>query len=92
MTVELIGAKNAYTALASDTKPVRTTAGRIAKGSTLLETDTGREFVYDGYAWTIKAEDANLGKLLRELIGEIRDLKEIATQTRDLQNAVVENW
>jgi hypothetical protein len=48
MTVALVTRVQRFTGLAADTKP---TAG-VPAGSTFLEVDTGRTYVFDGGTWS----------------------------------------
>ena len=49
MAVVLVGIIRQYIGLSTDTKP-----SGIPAGSTFLESDTRRLFVYDGSAWSAK--------------------------------------
>ena len=89
MAVTQLGVRSVYAGLKSDTKPVTSLDGKVGTGATFIETDTGREFFWDGYRWTLHAEDANLGVLLRAVLEEIQELKEVCRTMRDMHAAVV---
>lgn len=71
MSVKLIGNTRHYVGLAGDTKPVTTTTETVPPGSTFQETDTGREFKWDGYRWAIETE-SRVADLLEKVLDEIR--------------------
>ena len=51
MTIQAIGAaNNRFIGLSTDTKPVT-----VSAGATILETNTGFMFIYNGYAWVPKS-------------------------------------
>lgn len=87
MAVQLLGARNVYTGLSTDTKPTDST---IPVGSTFTEVDTGQQATWSGTTWFRQASPASgteqavltnvyLSAMLNELVA-LRQLTELANE------------
>lgn len=90
MTVKLIGAKRSYIGESLDAKPVTIVGDTVPAGSTFEEMDTGKTFKWNGYDWSLETETQS-PLLLAEILNELRGIKAINQELRELHLAVAES-
>ena len=77
MTVKLYSAPRKYIGLKADTKPVTTDSETIPTGSTFEESDTGRLFRWNGYAWNLDVTESDDARILDALHSVLQEMQEI---------------